>query len=232
MRYTEEKAKQLESMMRSFARKHGLNINIEHDENVRDHVYSSTIHVYIPYGKSRYCVFEWDRCESLSEGAAYIFADIINDFNIKPMSHKTDGFVEYARRDVETTLNAYINMTAANGPTVPKIQDVIFNNPATIIKWADGTKTVVKAQGDDEYDPEKGLAMAIAKKVLGNKGNYNNEINKWLTKYDPPIIYPQVSFYHHESFRDILEKRLTELGFPVKRDVISDVNKSIEENKL
>lgn len=65
---------------------------------------------------------------------------------------------------------------------MPKIKDVIFNDPATIVFWADGTKTVVKCQEDDIFDPEKGLAMAISKKALGNKGNYCNEIKKWLPK--------------------------------------------------
>ena len=60
------------------------------------------------------------------------------------------------------------------------IKNVIFNDPATIVFWNDGTKTVVKAQ-NEKFDPEKGLAMAIAKKSLGNKGNYYNEFKKWLT---------------------------------------------------
>ena len=55
---------------------------------------------------------------------------------------------------------------------LPPIKNVIFNNPATIVIWEDGSKTVVKAQNNDEFDLEKGLAMAITKKVLGNKGNY------------------------------------------------------------
>lgn len=59
------------------------------------------------------------------------------------------------------------------------IDDVIFNDPATIVKWKDGTKTVVKAI-DEDFDPEKGLAMAIVKKTYGNKGNYFNQIKKWL----------------------------------------------------
>ena len=63
---------------------------------------------------------------------------------------------------------------------IPDIKDVIFNNPATIVFWADGSKTVVKCQDDDIYDPEKGLAMAISKKALGNQGNYCNDIKKWL----------------------------------------------------
>lgn len=62
---------------------------------------------------------------------------------------------------------------------IPKIKNVIFNEPATIVFWTDGTKTVVKTQNSETYDPEKGLAMAIAKKALGNKGNYFNEIKKW-----------------------------------------------------
>lgn len=64
------------------------------------------------------------------------------------------------------------------GP-MPKIKNVKFHNPATIVFWEDGTKTVVKSGNDDIFDPEKGLAMAIAKRALGNQGNYYNEIRKW-----------------------------------------------------
>lgn len=45
--------------------------------------------------------------------------------------------------------------------------------------WRDGTKTVVKCV-DEPFDPEKGLAMAYAKKCLGNTGNYYNVFKKWL----------------------------------------------------
>ena len=57
---------------------------------------------------------------------------------------------------------------------------VIFNFPATIVFWQDGTKTIVKCGDDDVWDPEKAIAMCIAKKVLGNTGNYNNKIRKML----------------------------------------------------
>lgn len=61
------------------------------------------------------------------------------------------------------------------------IVNVIFNNPATIVFWSDGTKTVVKRQkGDKKFDPEKGLAMAICKKVMGNKGNFNDIFREWI----------------------------------------------------
>lgn len=62
---------------------------------------------------------------------------------------------------------------------VPEIKRVIFNDPATIVLWDDDTKTVVKAE-NETFDPEKGLAMAITKKALGNEGNYYNELKKYL----------------------------------------------------
>lgn len=66
---------------------------------------------------------------------------------------------------------------------VPKnrleIEKVVFNYPATIVLWKDGTKTVVKCQDGDEYSREHGLAMCIAKKAFGNKGKYNDVFRKW-----------------------------------------------------
>lgn len=69
------------------------------------------------------------------------------------------------------------------------IKNVIFNDPATIVYWFDGTKTVVKAEGE-AFDPEKGLAMAIAKKIFGNEGNYYDIFRKWLPKEE--TIYMSV----------------------------------------
>lgn len=63
-----------------------------------------------------------------------------------------------------------------------RIRNVIFNEPATIVYWNDGDKTVVKCGKGEKFDPEKGLAMAISKKALGNQGNYFNEFKKWLPK--------------------------------------------------
>ena len=58
------------------------------------------------------------------------------------------------------------------------IKKVIFNDPATIVLWNDGTKTVVKATGET-FDKEKGLAMAICKRMMSNKGNYYNIFRKY-----------------------------------------------------
>lgn len=62
----------------------------------------------------------------------------------------------------------------------PEIKEVIFNDPATIVIWSDGSKTVVKCQSGDTYSKETGLALCIAKKYLGNKGNFNEVFKKYI----------------------------------------------------
>lgn len=62
------------------------------------------------------------------------------------------------------------------------IEKVIFNNPATIVIWSDGTKTIVKCSEDDVFDPEKGLAMAICKNLLGDQ--FKNTFKEWIPEDD------------------------------------------------
>ena len=66
---------------------------------------------------------------------------------------------------------------------IPAIKKVIFNNPATIVIWNDGTKTTVKCSERDEYSEEVGLAMCISKEALGNKGNFNEVFKKHIPGY-------------------------------------------------
>ena len=61
---------------------------------------------------------------------------------------------------------------------IPEVKKIIFNDPATIVYWKDGTKTVVKCQKGDDFDPEKGFAMAFLKKCWGNTGNFNDKLRK------------------------------------------------------
>lgn len=70
------------------------------------------------------------------------------------------------------------------------IKRVIFNKPATIVFWTDGTKTVVKCRKGDKWDAEKGLAMACAKKLLGNEDGYHKEIAKYTktAKKDESVL--------------------------------------------
>lgn len=88
---------------------------------------------------------------------------------------------EHMLKDYALSLAAKeaVNRRFGDPRKIPSIEKVIFNDPATIVIWKDGTKTVVKATNEG-YDPEKGLAMAITKKALGNEGNYYNTLKEWL----------------------------------------------------
>lgn len=66
-----------------------------------------------------------------------------------------------------------------------EIKKVIFNNPATIVYWNDGSKTVVKCQDGDTFDKEKGLSLAICKRLIGtnkSKSNFNDIFKKWCSE--------------------------------------------------
>lgn len=97
-------------------------------------------------------------------------------------TNNSNPFVEY----VEFIKNNIVSPTslAIAFDIEFKIKKVIFNPPATIVFWEDGTKTVVKTGPNDIFDPEKGLAMAISKRALGNKGNYYDTFKEFL-----PIDY-------------------------------------------
>ena len=120
----------------------------------------------------------------------------INGYGQLLWVHPEDIIIANYRYTVEKTYNL--------GTSVKK---VIFNNPATIVFWSDGSKTVVKAHNDD-YDPEKGLAMAIAKKALGNEGNYYNVFKKWLPNEDSSEEIRDRTCYEiaGERFNEILDK--------------------------
>lgn len=47
------------------------------------------------------------------------------------------------------------------------IDKVIFNPPATIVFWKDGTKTVVKCKEGEEFSEWAGIALCLAKKMYG-----------------------------------------------------------------
>lgn len=47
------------------------------------------------------------------------------------------------------------------------IDKVLFNPPATIVFWQDGTKTVVKCKEGEEFSEWAGIALCLAKKLYG-----------------------------------------------------------------
>ena len=78
-------------------------------------------------------------------------------------------FVKKENKGMETKYSYSPSSPSKERYLIPSIVKVIYNPPATIILWEDETKTVVKCCETDIYDPEKGFAMAVIKKLCGNE---------------------------------------------------------------
>lgn len=81
------------------------------------------------------------------------------------------------KKEVKKPIDSFATKQSTNRRV--KIKDVIFSDPATVVFWNDDTKTVVKTRGGEEYDKEKGLAMAIIKKITGNTRDYYEIFKEW-----------------------------------------------------
>lgn len=80
-------------------------------------------------------------------------------------------------------LNKPNSRGGTNYLTTVEPKKIHFDGPATIVEWNDGTKTVVKCQKGDTFDPMTGVAMCCMKKMLGtNKSgsNYLNDVTKLI----------------------------------------------------
>lgn len=101
--------------------------------------------------------------------------------------------------------------------TIPMFDRVIYNDPATIILWKDGTKTVVKCMEGEDYDPEKGFAMAVLKKLFGEdygkvmKEHVKPELRKreWVAEQMNTITFKGV-------FADSLKEAMEKMGLSGK----------------
>lgn len=60
------------------------------------------------------------------------------------------------------------------------IKSVIFNGPATIVFWNDGTKTVVKCAEEEIYNKRTAIMWAIMKKAYGNSSRVNKAFDELI----------------------------------------------------
>lgn len=99
-----------------------------------------------------------------------IYPVSINECDLK----NSDDFLDATRYCCNDILSDILSVEKYNASMelrvdIPGMIDrVIFNDPATIIIWKDGSKTVVKRSDDDVWDPEKGFCMAVIKKLYGH----------------------------------------------------------------
>lgn len=62
----------------------------------------------------------------------------------------------------------YVNDVFATLGDKVYITKVLYNNPATIVFWSDGTQTRNICPPDTLYNPDTGLAFCMLKKLMGN----------------------------------------------------------------
>lgn len=121
----------------------------------------------------------------------------------------------YINNDITIT-NDCIKFSQRQGPSF-NIEKVIFNGPATIVFWTDGTKTMVKCSDDELFDAEKGLAMAICKKALGSK------FRKVFKEYIPEeeeFEFPDIPLSEIGKQIEKYKKSLNELLFLSEMDTL------------
>lgn len=66
--------------------------------------------------------------------------------------------------------------------SLPTAAKIIFSGGATIILWDDGTKTVAKCHGGDEFDPLFGIMACIVRKLTGNRGHGVNDSEQLISE--------------------------------------------------
>ena len=98
--------------------------------------------------------------------------------NFESMDISVNLIKTKAAFDIKGTL---YDLYGLDKPVSFDVKEVIYNDPAVIVYWEDGTKTVATAQ-NEEYDPEKGLAICFAKKALGNSYKGMSRFKRLLKK--------------------------------------------------
>lgn len=122
----------------------------------------------------------------------YDIGQVLNVRFMSPYGDKIPRMLQNARRFVRLDMEAALSWSFKNGSYIRKelpvsaipnsIDKVIFDDPATVILWKDGTRTVVHTQDGEPYDKEKGFAMAVCKKVFGNERDYYHIFKRWFRK--------------------------------------------------
>ena len=115
--------------------------------------------------------------------------------------HRTDSTsLVFGGRDAydmwQLDYNEYIDKIALRNKF--NIEKVIFNYPATIVIWEDGTKTVVKVKEDEEFDEWAGLAFCFAKRALGD------DFHKVFRKHcDPAVEQKEMALVLFEKIKQL-----------------------------
>ncbi len=135
----------------------------------------------------------------------------------------------YSKEEIKKMINNAFGAPVISLPLTYK--RIIFSGPCTIVLWKDGTKTMAKtSDGEEVFDPEKGVAICFMKKMLGH-----TETNKILRKageqYEEYLTEnrPNASFDEFIDFCKSYFKSDTKPINHVDQSTIEEVKKVEEE---
>lgn len=94
--------------------------------------------------------------------------DTFTRFGMNDVMNDSEYFKGFVMRLTEVDCNS----------PYPKPVKIIYNPPATIVFWTDGTKTVVKCCEEDEYNEYYGFLCALGKKMFGTNSHLKKMIDE------------------------------------------------------
>ena len=98
-----------------------------------------------------------------------------------------------------------LNLTASLDPV-----RIIRNGNATIVMWADGTKTVVKKSADDPEDDYAAFTAALAKKVYGNNSHFKKMLKDRTVEQKPSKKQQKREAEEAERIMEVVERAVAE----------------------
>lgn len=110
-------------------------------------------------------------------------SDSQSTYGIVRLEYEEEPEMTYRANDVKAAYEFWTNQSKINNAlgfslTVPHIDHVKFNGPATIVFWKDGTKTVVKHDGKGRKDKRLAVLYAFMRKIYGEGKPYHNILNE------------------------------------------------------
>ena len=106
-------------------------------------------------------------------------------FSEEPCDGKCDECTYTYGCDCECELEAVIDeYDEPDCWGIPDIDRVVFSEPATIVFWTDGTKTVVKCMPGEKFEKYAGFMAACMKKMFGSTSRAKAIMNECI--YDQP----------------------------------------------
>lgn len=132
-------------------------------------------------------IVDYDPSDSITLGpsnyweGAYIQKPLINQKStlgslkeLLDMLETLNDIKKFSKSNAKVDISDAVASIADNGAYLPEIKKIIFNDPSTIVFFADGTKSVVTASKADPFSKELGIVYAIVKRIIGTPDKNGN----------------------------------------------------------